>query len=54
VQKLVELPSDDFLAVMHRHFEDRRAKAPLQPGEVIEVQAVMNNARDHTVGAPAV
>jgi hypothetical protein len=39
IQKIVDLPSDDFLAVMHRHFEDRRAKAPLQPGEVIDIEA---------------
>jgi len=53
VQKLVELPSDAFVGLLHRHFEDRRAKAPLQHGEVIEVEAVVRNARDHAAGAPA-
>lgn len=39
IQRIVDLPSDRFLALMHQHFADRRAKAPLLPGEVIDVEA---------------
>lgn len=39
VQRIVDLPSDEFLELMHQHFADRRAKAPLLPGEVIDVEA---------------
>jgi hypothetical protein len=40
----VDLPSDQFLALMHQHFAEKRLKAPLQPGEVIDVEAQMTRA----------
>jgi hypothetical protein len=52
VQRIVDLPSNEFLELMHKHFADRRAKAPLLPGEVIEVEALVPNATDHAAGAP--
>jgi hypothetical protein len=39
VQRIVDLPSDEFLGLMHQHFAEKRLKAPLQPGEVIDVEA---------------
>jgi hypothetical protein len=44
-QRIVDLPSDEFLELMHKHFEDRRAKAPLLPSEVIDVQAQVDEGR---------
>jgi hypothetical protein len=44
VQRIVDLPSDEFLELMHKHFADRRAKAPLLPGEVIDVEARVTKA----------
>jgi hypothetical protein len=35
----VDLPGNQFVALMHEHFVDRRAKASLLPGEVIDVEA---------------
>jgi hypothetical protein len=42
VQRIVGLPSDQFLELMHQHFADKRLKAPLQPGEVIDVEATVH------------
>jgi hypothetical protein len=40
----VDLPSDEFLELMHKHFADKRLKAPLQPGEAIDVEARVTKA----------
>ena len=44
VQRIVDLPSDEFLDLMHQHFADRRAKAPLLPSEVIDVEGRLTKA----------
>jgi hypothetical protein len=44
IQRIVDLPSDQFLGLMHRHFAEKRLKAPLQPGEVIDVEAQVQRA----------
>jgi len=45
IQRIVDLPSDQFLALMHEHFAEKRLKAPLQPGEVIDVEAQVHEGR---------
>jgi hypothetical protein len=45
IQRIVDLPSDQFLALMHKHFAEKRLKAPLQPGEVIDVEAQVHEER---------
>jgi hypothetical protein len=45
VQRIVDLPSNQFLELLHKHYADRRAKAPLQPGEVIDVEAQVHEGR---------
>lgn len=44
IQRIVDLPSDQFLELMHQHFAEKRMKAPLQPGEVIDVEAQVHEA----------
>jgi hypothetical protein len=41
----MNLPSDQFMALMHQYYAERRLKAPLQPGEVIEVEAQVHEGR---------
>jgi hypothetical protein len=36
-QRIVDLPGNQFMALMHEHFADRRAKAPLLPGLILGV-----------------
>jgi hypothetical protein len=45
IQRIVDLPSDQFLELMHQHFAEKRLKAPLQPGEVIDVEAQAHEGR---------
>jgi hypothetical protein len=45
IQRIVDLPSNQFLELLHKHYADRRAKAPLQPGEVIDVEAQVHEGR---------
>jgi hypothetical protein len=34
-QRIVDLPGNQFMALMHEHFADCRAKAPLLPGLIL-------------------
>ena len=44
-QRIVDLPGNQFMALMHEHFADHRAKAPLLPGEMIDVEAQVHEGR---------
>jgi hypothetical protein len=44
IQRIVELPHEQFMELMHKHFADRWAKGPLLPGEVIDVEARVTKA----------
>ena len=50
VQRFATLPKEEFMGLVHKHLADRRVKAPLQPGEVIEVEATVHK---HAVRDPA-